>query len=239
MRRIVSISPGDVRPDSSVVREAMGGERASPQTTDLIEKALRIYEDVAAPQGVYDGVSRERFEAVYEGEGRNADRTPVADICAKARCFALFVATVGEPVSRLIQDLFARRDFALGYVLDAVASRSAERAADLLEEECAREYENEGAGELCRLRFSPGYCGWDVSGQRRLFDHLRPSDIGVSLTASCLMCPLKSVSGVILIGPAHAFDVDPTYPCCETCRDRSCRSRMPAPMNDRARREER
>ena len=51
-------------------------------------------------------------------------------------------------------------------------------------------------------RFSPGYCGWHVSEQQRLFRLFgTESPCGVSLTDSSLMVPIKSVSGVIGLGP--------------------------------------
>ena len=50
-------------------------------------------------------------------------------------------------------------------------------------------------------RFSPGYCGWHVSEQKKLFP-LFPSaePCGIRLTDSSLMLPIKSVSGVIGLG---------------------------------------
>lgn len=49
-------------------------------------------------------------------------------------------------------------------------------------------------------RYSPGYCEWHVGGQRSLFSLLDDNRTGVTLTESCLMQPIKSVSGIIGIG---------------------------------------
>ncbi|MCF0209200.1 MAG: methionine synthase, partial [Bacteroidaceae bacterium] len=50
-------------------------------------------------------------------------------------------------------------------------------------------------------RFSPGYCGWHVREQKLLFSTFPLAEpCGVKLTDSCLMLPIKSVSGVIGIG---------------------------------------
>ena len=50
-------------------------------------------------------------------------------------------------------------------------------------------------------RYSPGYCGWHVSEQQKLFP-LFPiaAPCGIRLTDSSLMVPIKSVSGVIGTG---------------------------------------
>jgi len=51
-------------------------------------------------------------------------------------------------------------------------------------------------------RYSPGYCGWPVSDQHILFSLFPEGFCGIELNGSALMTPLKSVSGVIGIGPA-------------------------------------
>ena len=75
-------------------------------------------------------------------------------------------------------------------------------------------------------RYSPGYCGWHITAQRKLFAALQPAAIGVSLNASCLMEPLKSVSGVILAGPPAIHEFEAGFPFCRQCRDRSCGARL-------------
>jgi len=43
---------------------------------------------------------------------------------------------------------------------------------------------------------SPGYCGWDVSEQQKLFSLVNDMRIGIKLTESSLMIPIKSISGL-------------------------------------------
>jgi hypothetical protein len=59
-----------------------------------------------------------------------------------------------------------------------------------------------------------------------LFERLRPAEIGVGLTASCLMDPLKSVSGVLVAGPAAVHRFRPTFTFCDACATHACRARM-------------
>jgi hypothetical protein len=49
-------------------------------------------------------------------------------------------------------------------------------------------------------RYSPGYCGWDVSEQHKLFRLIPDNFCGIRLTESALMDPVKSNSGIIGIG---------------------------------------
>jgi hypothetical protein len=76
------------------------------------------------------------------------------------------------------------------------------------------------------LRFSPGYCGWDLTAQRALFESLRPEAIGIFLTGSCLMQPLKSVSGVIVAGKKEIFEFDDDFSFCSDCATHECRDRI-------------
>ncbi len=81
-------------------------------------------------------------------------------------------------------------------------------------------------GEKCALAYSPGYCGWHVSGQNALFSVLEPEQIGVSLGTGCMMRPLKSVSGVLVAGGPEIHDFDPAYTCCSGCDTLECRERI-------------
>ena len=55
-------------------------------------------------------------------------------------------------------------------------------------------------GKKITNRYSPGYCGWDVAEQHKLFQLIPDNFCGVRLNESSLMNPEKSVSGIIGIG---------------------------------------
>jgi len=67
-------------------------------------------------------------------------------------------------------------------------------------------------------RFSPGYCGWNVKEQHKLFQLLPPKFCGISLSDSALMIPIKSISGIIGMGD-HVIVSD--YPC-DVCHEENC-----------------
>jgi hypothetical protein len=115
-------------------------------------------------------------------------------------------------------------------MLDSAASAAADRLAGLAEDRfehrlCERGCVTEATGVL---RYSPGYCGWDISGQRKLFAFLHPDRIGLTLRDSFLMEPLKSVSGLIIAGPRNIHDRPDTYPFCDRCETHGCRKRFRA-----------
>jgi hypothetical protein len=192
----------------------------------LHDLALAAYLETAEPRAVVGEISLAEFREVYRGEGRNAAVTPLEGIVAGAERLALFTATVGGAVTARIRDLFARNEPALAAMLDSLASAAADRLPVLLGVRYLAQAGGSAANGTRVLAYSPGYCGWHVSGQRALFASLDPGEIGVTLNASCLMEPLKSVSGVLVAGPAGIHRFAPAFGFCPECRDKSCRARM-------------
>ena len=76
------------------------------------------------------------------------------------------------------------------------------------------------SGMYCRPRFSPGYGDFPIAHQRdfsRLLD--TPRKIGLTVTESCLLAPIKSVTAVIGLS-------ETPQPChrkgCEECGKTDC-----------------
>jgi hypothetical protein len=172
---------------------------------------------------VYVGVTARQFESIYQGEGLNERTTPLDTMYKRADSLALFVVTIGQEVSQKIDELFKKHEYAHAGMLDAFASAGAENVADIVEMHYARRLTNDDA---MVMRYSPGYCGWHVSGQKRLFAFLKPEEVGVTLLDSCLMKPLKSISGVFVAGAKEIHIFSDTYPFCSECQTHSCQSRM-------------
>lgn len=225
------------QPDEILASQGMPGRAGLPsRIVKLCEAALDLYETLVEPRGIMESISSRDFADVYRGEGGNAERTPLEEIFPRAKALALFAATVGEPVGAKIRELFEDNDPALGYMLDSAASLGAENLAAAMENRFARRIAGDGAppweGKV--LAYSPGYCGWHVSGQKKLFASLHPEEIGIRLNASFLMQPLKSVSGVLVAGPREIHRFRPAFRFCEDCTTRSCRERMAALFKGRA-----
>ena len=143
-----------------------------------------------------------------------------------ARRFAVFVATVGRDYFQWTDRIKARDDVFQTYVADCVGSQVAESAADYMERVLQTELDTQGLKRT--NRYSPGYCSWHVSCQPALFS-LFPEEhpCGIELTDSCLMLPVKSVSGIIGIGP----DVRFLPYSCGICTMQQCfRRHRPATM---------
>jgi hypothetical protein len=231
---ICVFAPDEVLPSPRAVLRSQGvpaGVELPGRVTRLVDDALELYHDLARPRATWQTVDATAFAEVYEGEGRNAPDTPVAQVFPRATHLALFAATLGRELSARIDSLFVDHDLALAALLDAAASEGAELLVARLGEEFVSAL---GDPTLGVLAYSPGYCGWDITGQLRLFSRLRPEEIGVSVSANCLMRPLKSVSGVLAAGPPTIHQFDDRFPFCERCTTRGCRGRIAATVPEEA-----
>jgi hypothetical protein len=195
----------------------------APQIRSLIDDARRLFLETARPRGVYQTIDHHDFETVFEGDGGNDDETALEAVLEDAVALALFAVTLGEQVSERISEHFTAGSGADAYILDQVASIAADELVQTVRRRYASDDPSDGAAVL---PYSPGYCGWNVAGQRALFARLEPGDLGISLNESCLMHPIKSVSGVLVSAPIEAHDFDPVFPCCAVCTTLACRDRV-------------
>lgn len=186
-----------------------------------------MYERVAEPCGVYEEISRDEFARVLAGEGANAHPMPLDEALPQARSVALFAGTLGPAASARVSALFDAGDPALGFMLDAVLSEATDRLANGMAALFGRQLAALGrmAEDNCVLTYSPGYCGWHLTGQRALFARFAPEPLGITLGEGCSMRPLKSVSGALVAGPARMHVFEPRYAFCRGCRTRECRAR--------------
>jgi hypothetical protein len=201
------------------------------QNREAIERAsakvMNILHETSSLRAIVADVTPEEFNEIFLGEALNDYPNPLERIVPQATRLALYALTLGEGINNAIEELFKKKNYLLGYLLDQAASLAAERAVKSLESNLddLMERDKDVRG-LAVLSYSPGYCGWHVSGQKKMFRFLRPEEIGIELHEGLLMKPLKSVTGVLVAAtPAlHCYKAD--YVFCRQCRDRTCQIRM-------------
>lgn len=107
------------------------------------------------------------------------------------KSIVLFAATVGIGVDRLIMK-YGKISPAKGLIMQAVGAERIEALCDAFSEKLEKE------GFALRPRFSPGYGDLPLSLQKDIFNALSPEKlIGLTLSASLLMSPTKSVTAII------------------------------------------
>jgi len=143
----------------------------------------------------------------------------IAKLLKHSSQFSLFVATAGEEYETWNAKLKAKNDLVDVFIADSIGTCIAEKAGEYLEIQLEEE-----TGNLKHTnRFSPGYCGWNLIEQRELFSLLPTGVCGISINDSCLMYPIKSISGIIGIGE----NVTEKLYSCQICNKIDCFRRKP------------
>lgn len=166
-----------------------------------------------------------------------------------SEAFALFICTAGTEYEDYQRKLMLDGDMVRVFIADALGSVIAEKCADQMELSLQASIDKLQWNRT--NRFSPGYCGWHVSEQQKLFPlfgqqqtgrcgaaktgsgvattdngaattengaTVAGNPCGVELTDSSLMTPIKSVSGIIGVGPKVRY-LDYT---CGLCDFKNC-----------------
>jgi len=230
MSGIIQLSSTCLQPTPDILLQSLGYPPHHHPATPLqetMDRAYRFYREDTRPRGMIKKTDPGQAEQLFQIEDRESSRIPLDRIIPRARHFSLFAFTLGEPVSDRINRLFESGDSPTATLLDRIASLACDRAGQILSRRLEREAGNDSpAGIPLRiLLYSPGYCGWKLSAQHRLFDRLKPERIGIRLSETCLMIPLKSISGLFLGGDPRIHIFTPSYPFCKQCRDKTCLQR--------------
>lgn len=194
------------------------GQQPDEQTQERLEHCLTELQKQARPKSVFRA-----FELTLPAP----DMLKVESLLIHSRnlarnlkgctCVYLMAATLGVDVDRLITRASAIR-MSDAVIYQAAAAAMVESYCDEVNEALRREAETQGL--YCRPRFSPGYGDFKIEHQRdlvRLLD--TPRKIGLTVTDSFLLAPIKSVTAVI------GLSCEP-QPChrrgCEECEKKNC-----------------
>ncbi len=237
MNQRVPININDIIPASKDVLNHQGIPEDSvipDHIISIFEDAVNVFEEKAKPVAIMKEVTVNEFDNIFEGERKNEDQTPLEHIYPDANNLFLFALTVGSEIVETINDLFNKKDFAPGAMLDSVASMAADKSVEILE---TLLYNNLSKRNLIKngclvLGYSPGYCGWDLSGQKKLFQQLNPGEIGITINESFLMSPLKSVSGVLVHGDKEIHVFESSFTFCSYCKNQTCHDRIEKIINN-------
>ncbi len=196
----------------SELYEQMGYEQAVPDEATVKETDIIIAEAKS--------FLRPRFSFFVQRELPDFAIGKIIERQLKgAEAYAFFICTAGVEYEAFQERLKKEGDMVRVFIADALGSVIAEKAADQMELSLQENIDKLGWHHT--NRFSPGYCGWHVSQQQLLFPLFKGETCGVKLTESSLMVPIKSVSGIIGLGP-NVRHLDYT---CGLCDFKQCYKR--------------
>lgn len=192
--------------------------RTAKRLAAFIERSQRLVK----PKVLY---STRKIEAVGKGAvtlegGVSFKSGKLARALGKCDTATVFLATIGSDIDGVIKDLSSENKLSDACIYDAIGSVAAEGAVD--------DFQNKfdialsDSRKSTTVRFSPGYCDWNIKEQSKIFDVLDGKAAGVSLSPDFLMNPRKSVSGVFGIAPG-AGEARPNP--CTMCSRESCIAR--------------
>jgi hypothetical protein len=189
---------------------------------DMVDELLGTLPGLMRPRGLYriDEVAALEPRRLVLSSGAVFDGT-IGVFLEHARLIATFIVTIGSAVERLSRGWLRAGRVMQGTIADAIASEAATAAEGRLRGEVQAWARARGLD--ITPAYSPGYCGMHVRQQVPLFASLPAREINVRLTPSCLMVPVKSVSGLIGIGPADKVSPQ-AYPCA-ACEHPDCMQR--------------
>ena len=218
---------GDAQPDAALCLE-------TEQALEYVSQWLRPSFTFFATRGRHDAERHELYvpsSLITDADVRNAIcgsdayevQLNVGKIISRqlrgSEAYALFICTAGNDFHEWMEREINSNDMVKAFIAHSIGSVLAERCADVMEQSLQQSIDKLGWKRT--NRFSPGYCGWHVREQQRLFPLFNGQTSGVHLTDSSLMIPIKSVSGVIGLGP----DVRYNPYTCGICDNKQCYKR--------------
>ena len=219
--KVLNIDKKKINPDQEELLSYMPGGKnvidlhTRELTSSLLIQCLKIME----PKGGYVALEALHSADMEEISTRNTRFRPgkiIVNMLKGSEQFLFFMATAGPGPEKLSKTLIAKGDYLEGFLVDLIASALAEATTQYVHDHLKEFCSNRGL--KITNRYSPGYCGWEVSEQQKLFGLFPEQFCGISLTESSLMTPIKSVSSLVGAGPDVKFR-DYT---CEICSMKDC-----------------
>ncbi len=198
------------------------GKAPNSHLSDILDRWIEEANRRAAPRAVYvvlpvEEIGR-RTLRLRAADGEPEFRGAIAEFLGPSRFVAAFVATAGPGVEHLASELMRQSDELAAIIVNAVGAERAEAAEAAVIQQLRELAGPQGLAPT--LPYSPGYCGIALTEQTKLFSLFGGETVGVELTEDCMMRPLKSISGLIGLGPAD--EVGAHGSPCERCELYNC-----------------
>lgn len=180
----------------------------------IARELIEIARPIARPKAVYEVcyVENKNKDSLDIGGVRFSSRLLRVNLDKIARVFP-YIVTCGRELDDIA---ITPKDFMKCYCLDIIKEMTLRSAVSYLEGYLKRNYV---LGQLSRM--NPGsLASWPTTQQKELFSIFGNAEelIGVKLTESYLMIPVKSVSGIF-------FPTEVKFESCQLCPWVVCRER--------------
>jgi len=198
-----------------------GGTVPDENVVEMLDNVLQKALDICCPQSGYilcQGELPDREHIQLNGVSMKIGRIIQGYLTSSSK-FGVFVATAGKEYDDYLHWLKRSGDIVSEFIADAVGSEIAEASVRYVTHKIAEDAATKGL--FITNSYSPGYCGWHVREQKQLFSLFPNEPCGIKLNDSCLMYPVKSVSGIVGLGES----VELTPYSCNICGLQTCYKR--------------
>jgi hypothetical protein len=204
----------DLKLTSSRIETVLGYKDGDDRelVTNLIEEMLTECQEISNIKAQFRVFNDVQFDENTKSLSINKIKFQINKIVfgqlKKSESVAIFLCSAGKEIGIRSRRAMSERDFLKGFIYDVIGSEIVESATDLMQDGLEKTVKK--AGEKITNRYSPGYCGWDVAEQHKLFQLMPDNYCLIQLTPSALMDPVKSISGFIGIGKNVRYN---SYTC--------------------------
>lgn len=161
--------------------------------SDMIKEGYSLIEPKVS-YGIFDISAGKKTVRVCGGR-LIIKSSKLAEYLSNSHKAAFFVCTVGDRVSKRVNEHMVKSELTRAVILDAVGSEAAEALAEktwnLIKIEALKK------GYRALKRISCGYGDWKLIDQPKILKLLKADKIGVKTAKSCIMIPEKSVTACI------------------------------------------
>lgn len=217
----LQLSDLDIQREDIYLNLGYGGTQPDEHINQLLESVIEKAYQICRPQVAYIFCEGKLMSQSFI-ELNNVKMkigSIISSYLEQADQYAVFVATAGEEYDHYLKESKLSGDIMAEFLADAVGSEIAEAAVRFVNEKIEKEASEKGYS--ITKPYSPGYCGWSVREQVQLFSIFPTQPCGIQLNDSCLMHPVKSVSGIVGMGSKV---VETPYGC-DTCSMQTCYKR--------------
>ncbi len=184
-------------------------------------RAVDLSKNLLRPKAAYRRIpvldNRKDRIVCYDRESNQTVQFVIGRLGASlrnAKSILVGIATIGPGLDETIREMNQTGDYPMAYFLDRIGVAALEQVTTAVcsVAEKAALLKNWGVSPF----LSPGaHSAWALKDQKKLFGLVPTGGIGVRLNASQMMMPLKSVSGMIAMGPE--FTSGSTGSLCTAC----------------------
>ncbi len=168
----------------------------------MLEEGMRQARILCHPTGLYLPlkISQRTLDFVTLENEINFQSQSLSRLLQNSAETVLMAATVGPEIVDAIMNEITQKDAALGVILDAIASETADAILDWMMDYLNTLLAKKGR-KLTKHRYSPGYGDLPLVYQKPIFETLKLSEVGINLTEKYMLVPEKSVIAIAGIEP--------------------------------------